>query len=585
MTELDHTGWKLEAVPNSDGDDSTHLWSELNGNCSAIEIDLAGLPQDTLAYTFLKDHILTAAGEAPRNYYQSTSMEELDNFLMSHENAVSFFPMHDILSVKSAHRIPKIASIAIQDEYENFVMPDAKSFASSEYPLLRNVYLGIHNDPASLALTRPFIEFGFSQRGHQLLQDAGFWPIPEWEQFLMETRIQSQHGMRIDDISEHCGPAGEKFSIAGDSLVQPISHKWAGLFQSGCDVTIELEGGDSATGASRICGNYSVGEPIDIANMLRDWTDGEGSEREGTPFVHDCERGDQRRSAIQFDVALDGIVIVVPRDGAGHNCFQHLGGVSGDQLRWIFSNYKESELKGSGWDPRSVVNSDGNPSTHKWNELDPRCENEEIVLMGDNMDILGDQEFARYVFKEFEKGENIDQLRPVGYTAGDGRQVLTSLLKEKNAIGFVGFHNLFHIESLFTVIPIIDERGSLIAPSNETITDRTYPIIQAVHMNLFNIEESLKNTRPLLEFGLMHPELTVPSGLTPIRGEYAEKLLDRLYASPYEKAESDESGVHDDDIDFSIGMIIGVIAGALVILVLAVYICLRMYYETAKQFQ
>ena len=47
-----------------------------------------------------------------------------------------------------------------------------------------------------------------------------------------------------------------------------------------CDVTIELEGDDSATGASRICGNYSVGEPIDIATMLRDWTDDEGSERE-----------------------------------------------------------------------------------------------------------------------------------------------------------------------------------------------------------------------------------------------------------------------------------------------------------------
>ena len=75
------------------------------------------------------------------------------------------------------------------------------------------------------------------------------------------------------------------------------------------------------------------------------------------------------------------------------------------------------------------------------------------------------------------------------------------------------------------MIRIIDERGSLIAPSNETITDRTYSIIQAVHMNLFNIEESLKNPRPLLQFGLMHPELTVPSGLTPIRGEYAEKLL------------------------------------------------------------
>ena len=67
--------------------------------------------------------------------------------------------------------------------------------------------------------------------------------------------------------------------------------------------------------------------------------------------------------------------------------------------------------------------------SQKRNEFDPRCENEEIVLMGDNMDILDDQQFARYAFEGFQNGENIDQLRPVGYTTGDGRQVLTSWSK------------------------------------------------------------------------------------------------------------------------------------------------------------
>lgn len=63
-------------------------------------------------------------------------------------------------------------------------------------------------------------------------------------------------------------------------------------------------------------------------------------------------------------------------------CIQKLAsaGMSIDTLRWVYSNYDEAQLVASGWNSSSILNSDGDDSTHLWSEIDPECPEEEIAL-------------------------------------------------------------------------------------------------------------------------------------------------------------------------------------------------------------
>eukprot|EP00957_Ditylum_brightwellii_P043276 3279504-Ditylum_brightwellii.AAC.1 len=62
-----------------------------------------------------------------------------------------------------------------------------------------------------------------------------------------------------------------------------------------------------------------------------------------------------------------------------------IGGLTFDQIRWIYSSFSEAELVQGGWDPSSVKNSDNDPSTHLWSELDSRCAPVEIHITGDKI--------------------------------------------------------------------------------------------------------------------------------------------------------------------------------------------------------
>merc|ERR1711862_895975 len=79
-------------------------------------------------------------------------------------------------------------------------------------------------------------------------------------------------------------------------------------------------------------------------------------------------------------------------------------GMSYDTLRWVYSNYDEAQLTASGWDPTSILNSDGDDSTHLWSEIDPECPAEEISLSAlTDEDWRHDYVFGA-IFKEKETG-------------------------------------------------------------------------------------------------------------------------------------------------------------------------------------
>jgi ABC-type phosphate transport system substrate-binding protein len=167
------------------------------------------------------------------------------------------------------------------------------------------------------------------------------------------------------------------------------------IYEIKCNVTFTLEGGGSSIGAKRVCGSTDVGSDVDIGNLSREWKQTEAVERDDDAYLYDCVIGKNNKSAIQIPVALDGLTVVTLYDGAANNCIQILGGLSTDQLRWIYSNYTEDQLKNTGWDPTSIRNnnavlrtptsinnSDAVRRTRHWSEIDGRCRNEEIQISG-----------------------------------------------------------------------------------------------------------------------------------------------------------------------------------------------------------
>jgi ABC-type phosphate transport system substrate-binding protein len=67
---------------------------------------------------------------------------------------------------------------AIQDKTGTFIAPGANTIIDNSYPISRTLYVNLLNDPTSLANTVPFIEFGFSTDGTDIVSTTGYVPIP-----------------------------------------------------------------------------------------------------------------------------------------------------------------------------------------------------------------------------------------------------------------------------------------------------------------------------------------------------------------------------------------------------------------------
>ena len=56
--ELEAQGWDPSSVPNSDGNDDTHKWSELDSGCADVEIHITGADSLSGTYEYFKETVL-----------------------------------------------------------------------------------------------------------------------------------------------------------------------------------------------------------------------------------------------------------------------------------------------------------------------------------------------------------------------------------------------------------------------------------------------------------------------------------------------------------------------------------------------
>jgi phosphate transport system substrate-binding protein len=307
------------------------------------------------------------------------------------------------------------------------------------------------------------------------------------------------------DAAVECGPSGESISIAGSSTVFPLAEKWAKEYMAVCpSINITVEAGGSSTGASRVCASdKNGGTPVDIADMSRNWFDKEGLAMPNG-YVYQCVVGEDNRSVIRVDVAIDGISIATLNNGTAANCIQLLGGLTVDQLRWIFSTYSPDELLATGWDSGSITNSDDNQDTHLWSELDARCEAVEIIISGPYPESGTFDFFLEHVLIDLSHGETFDSTRPNGYfTSTNYSEIVRYTEVNGAAISFFAYAYYLKDSALLYAVPIQNDEGNYVIPSPTTISDGTYnPFSRRLYMNMVNDVVSLDNTRPFLQFAL-----------------------------------------------------------------------------------
>lgn len=193
-SQLNETGWEASSVPNSDNDETTHLWSELSPNCPKKEIKIAGPYDKAGTYEYFKETILSDSngGEMfgnenrPHGYFNSSETSIILQYVENDETAIGYVNYAEYVGEGG---LLYAASIQNVDQGE-FVPPNTATVESGQYnPLSRRLYMNLFNDAESLTDTVPFMEFGLSHAGTLLVQQTNFVPLPATERADMIRRI------------------------------------------------------------------------------------------------------------------------------------------------------------------------------------------------------------------------------------------------------------------------------------------------------------------------------------------------------------------------------------------------------------
>ena len=474
-------------TPANDDGDAIKEWSDLSADCGAAEIVLAYPDADSGTYEYFYETVLDEAEEGFRSGTQSADDNVLVNTLVGDETSIGYFGY-----AYYQENMATLAAAAVENGDGNMVAPTSTSVGDGTYnPLSRPLFMNLLVDADSMANTVPFLKFGLGDGGDKLVAAVGYVALPSTLDSEMVDRLDAEIGGHSDGIdvgTVTCGPDGS-IKIAGSSTVLPLAEIWAEYYQENCEgVTITVESGGSGGGAGRVCANSAKGTPVDIGDMSRDWKSTE-ADRQANGFILDCLAGDTSRDAAQIQVAIDGLSVVMKKGGAADVCVNtHLGGLTVDQLHWMFT--AETDLA---YNPS---NDDGD-AVKEWSDLSADCGNAEIVLAYPDADSGTYEYFYETVLDEAEEGFR------AGTQSADDNVLVNTLIGDETSIGYFGY--AYYQENMATLAAAAVENsdGNMVAPTATTVGDGTYnPLSRPLFMNLLNDEDSLENTVPFLEFGL-----------------------------------------------------------------------------------
>lgn len=327
-------------------------------------------------------------------------------------------------------------------------------------------------------------------------------------------------------------------NIAGSSTVYPVASAWGQAFMaSNSDYSVTVAGGGSGAGASKVCSTDT--DSVHIGDMSRDWKESEATVN-SDGYTFDCVDSDV--TVTQLIVAVDGLSVVVKKGGAADQCLTQMGGISMAQLRWVFSDWSESELEADGLDMNSTTPNNDGDDAREWGDLDAACDDSEIKLWGADSDsgtyeYFGEQVFCKNCFagKEGYEPEGFDTAR--GYqNSADDNQIVNGIDGDENAIGYFGYAYYEENANKLNVVDIanndthgVQDAGGAVTPNAETVADNTYaPLSRAIYMNVNNEDWDL--VREFIEYGYSEAgmEHVTDVGYVALPDEMIEDMLSRI---------------------------------------------------------
>lgn len=239
--------------------------------------------------------------------------------------------------------------------------------------------------------------------------------------------------------------AETELHLTGSTTIQPIFEELKPYFQKNFNLNLIIEGGGSQKGVDLLSTNMT-----DIAMVSRNLTE---NEKEKYNFV---------------TIGYDGLAIIIHKD----NPIQK---ITTEQLKNIYNG--------------KITN---------YKELDPKFDEEILVISKmigrGTLDI-----FEHYIQlqspKTTNKKSNYPNITDKAWEAGANNDVIVWVAGVKNAIGFVSFGSIKTFDEFNIPIKLLPLDS--IQPTNESIKNKTYPIVRELNLVYLksnpNAESFIKN--------------------------------------------------------------------------------------------
>jgi ABC-type phosphate transport system substrate-binding protein len=197
VAQLTQSNWTSTALANSDESDETHLWSELDPACPAIEIAIAGT--DTIgrlsgeAELFMKASFFlgysSANAERLRSAYVSNiDHNDINTYVLETPGAIAF-SSYQI----AASATPGVLLVPIKSSITGeCISPSTETIQDLSYnPLSRLTYMNaLKSDCASLLNVLEYIEFTYTEAGQGDILDTYGIPLTEEQLATGTARIE-----------------------------------------------------------------------------------------------------------------------------------------------------------------------------------------------------------------------------------------------------------------------------------------------------------------------------------------------------------------------------------------------------------
>ena len=332
-----------------------------------------------------------------------------------------------------------------------------------------------------------------------------------------EGKQESNGDYPITDGNTQIEQSSGSIRISGSSTVYPLATGWAEGFREEIgSIQVSVASGGSGVGASAVCSTSN--DHVDIGSMSRTFKPIEATLESGTRYFS-CKPSDIVLT--QMPIAMDGVTLIVARGGDADRCIQSIGGLSVAQLRWIYSDWSESDLVYSqfgGLDLSSVTPNNDDDGVREWKDLGDTsdCLDQEISLWGPDLQSGTYEYFGEMVFcTKCFAGERDYPVEAFASQRGNGYQnsandnvIVNGVSQDGAAIGFFGYSYYEAHQSVLHSVPIsanlthgaTDGIEAVIHPSVSSIKNQTYfPLSREIYLNIDN--SSWAKVLPFMEFG------------------------------------------------------------------------------------